>query len=226
VRTTASSGVRTVGVPACERAGDVDVHRVLVVRDAAEVGHGRVHAQLLALAHLAPLLAVRVRHRARVCERGRGVYVEVADSGHVHTLAGPQVRAVEVAVQCDGAVALPARRADGLAGGQVLKAVREQVRVSVAEDERAELEDAEKAGEVEDLAVGVAAVEDAGKVEELCTGVDLGPEALLERLFCVLERRGLADEVEVGEHAENLREAVRLEDIQKFERFLRRGGRE
>jgi hypothetical protein len=178
-----------------------------------------VHAQLLALAQAPALLRVRVRHRARVRERGRRADVEVADAGDVHALAGAQVRAVEVAVEGDGAVAR-GLRVHERARRQVLEPVCEQVRVRVAEHERAELEDAEEAREVQDLPVRVPPVEDAGEVEELRTRVDLRPEPLLERFLRVLERRGLADEVEVGEHAEDLGEAVGLEDVQELECFL------
>ena len=90
----------------------------------------------------------------------------------------------------------------------------------VAEDERAELHHADEAREVHDLGVGVASVEHTGEVEELRALVDFRPEALLEHLLGGAQRRGFLDEVEVGKDADDLGEAMGLEDVEELEGFL------
>ena len=211
---------RTVIVSSREATGYVDVDSVLVVYDASHIAHGRVDQQLLLLAELAPLLALRVGQRARVAEARDRPDREVADARDVHRRAAPQVRAAQVAVYGDRPVALALGRAHFFSRGEVLDAVREHVRVGVAEYEGAELHDADEAGEVQDLRVGVSPVQDTREVEEFRSLVYFGPEPLLECLFGIFENGGFFDEVEVGEDADNLGEPMGLQDVQEFEGFL------
>ena len=92
----------------------------------------------------------------------------------------------------------------------------------IAENERAELHDGDEARKVEDLGVGITAVKHTGQVEELSTLVNFCPEAFLQSFLGRFEGRGLLDEVEVGEHADDFGEAMRLEDVEELERFLGR----
>ena len=181
-----------------------------------------MHQELLLLAQLAPLLRVSIREGTWVAERGDALHAQVPDTRYVHLRSESQVGAAEVAVQRDGPVAFALGRTDLLAGCQVFETVGEEVGVGVAEDEGAELHNADEAREVEDLGVGVAAVHNAREVEELCALVDLGPEALLEGFLGCTEGSSLLDEVEVSEDANDLRKPVRLEDIEKLKGFLRR----
>lgn len=207
----------TVGVASRKATRHVDPNCVLVVHDTADVAHGCVDEEFLLFAELAALLRVGGGQGTRVAQYGDTGHVEVAYSRNMHLHARAQVGAADVAIDGDGAIALALGGAHELARCEVLETVGEQVRVGVAEDEGAELHDADEAGEVEDLGVGVAPVEHAGEVEELGALVDLGPEALLEGLFGVFECRGLLDEVEVGEDADDLGEAMGLEDVEELE---------
>ena len=83
-----------------------------------------------------------------------------------------------------------------------------------------ELHDRDEAGEVENFGVGVAAVEHARKVEELSTLVNFCPESLLQSFLGCAEGCSFLNKVKVGEHTDDFREPMRLENVEEFERFL------
>ena len=136
--------------------------------------------------------------------------------------AQPIVGAAQVAIEGYSTVALALRRTNLLSRSEVLETVGKHIGVRIAENERAELHDGDEARKVEDLGVGITAVKHTGQVEELSTLVNFCPEAFLQSFLGRFEGRGLLDEVEVGEHADDFGEAMRLEDVEELERFLGR----
>jgi hypothetical protein len=93
----------------------------------------------------------------------------------------------------------------------------------IPKHQRPKLHDADEPAKVHDLLIRVTAVQHAGKVEELGALVNLGPKSVLDSLFGISESGGLADEVQVGQDADDFRESVGLEDVDKLEGFLSNG---
>lgn len=52
--------------------------------------------------------------------------------------------------------------------------------MSIPEDQRSELHDADETGKIEDLGIGITTVEDTREIEKLCALVYLIPEASFE----------------------------------------------
>lgn len=176
--------------------------------------------ELLLLTELPPLLRSGIWKRTRVSKDLNALHLEVSNTRNVYLGALTIIRATEVAVDGDGPVALAPGLSDLLSRSEILEAVREHVRMCVAEYEGAELHHGDEAGQVKNLSVGVAAVQDAREVEQFGPLVDLRPEALLQSLFGVLQGGGFLDEVEVGEYSDDLRESMRLQDVKELKGFL------
>ncbi len=83
----------------------------------------------------------------------------------------------------------------------------------VTEDERAELHNANKAGEVENFGIRVSAVEYAGEVEKFGSLVYFCPKPFLQRLLGIFEGGSLFDQVKMGQDADDFGETVCLEDV-------------
>jgi len=195
--------------------GDVDVDGVAVEQEPADVGHGPVD-EPVAVPQAPPLDDLGTR--AGVGEDLDLPDGVVPDAGDVDAGALPEVGAAEEAVETHVPVALGVPP-DGVAVGEVLEAVGEDVRVRGAPGEGPELLHGDEAGEVEDLALEVAPVAEPREVEELGALVDLGPEAVLEGLLGVLELLRVLEPVQVGEDAHDLGEAVDLEEVEELERL-------
>lgn len=131
-----------------------------------------------------------------------------------------KIRPTKVTVHSDSPVALSLGLPDLFTRCKVLYTVSEHIRVGVAEDEGSEFHDTYKAREVKDFGVGISSIKNPREVEELCALVYFCPETLLENFLRVLECRSFLDQVKVSEHADNFREAMRLQNIQELEGFL------
>jgi len=140
--------------------------------------------ELVLLAQFAPALAVDRRQWTRIGERRDVLDREIACTRNVDSGTLAHVGTAQEAVECDRAVALGVEP-HGFSWRKVLEAVCEHVRMRIAEDEWAELHDADEAAQILDFGIGIAAVEHAREVEELCALINLRPEAFLERFFNV-----------------------------------------
>ena len=129
-----------------------------------------------------------------------------------------EVRATDVAVERDGALA-PWIRMDLRRVRHVLEAVDEHVRVLILPAERPELDARDEERKVMHLHLGVAPVDEAGEVEQLRAVVNLLPEARLQPLLRLPQPLPVAEVVEVRQDAEDLREAVHLQNVQELEGF-------
>ena len=76
----------------------------------------------------------------------------------MHLRPCAQVCAPQIPVHRDSAIAFSLGESDILARSKIFEAVGEEIRVGVSEDERAELHDAHKTGEIEDFCVWISAV--------------------------------------------------------------------
>ena len=65
--------------------------------------------------------------------------------------------------------------------------------MGVAEDQGAELHNADEAGKVHDFGVGISPIKDSRQIEQLCALVDFCPKPLFESFFGRTESGGLFD---------------------------------
>lgn len=91
--------------------------------------------------------------------------------------------------------------------------------MGVSESQGAELLLADEACEVVDFSIWITSIDDTTEIVELGTRVGLCCESSLEALLCGADGGGLFDEIQMGENAHDLGEAVCLEDVEKFHRL-------
>lgn len=77
----------------------------------------------------------------------------------MHLRSKPKICTSDISINRNRTVAFSFRCADKFAGGEVLEAISEDVRMGVSEDKGSELHDRDEAGEIHDFGVGIAAIE-------------------------------------------------------------------
>ena len=145
-------------------------------------------------------------------------HVVIPHAYQMHLRSHFHIRAADVTVERQTPFALGIRF-DVRRMGDILVSIDDHVRMRISPYQRTVLHPTEQQRQLLHLVLQVLAIDDAAEVKHLRAVVYLRPETMLQQLLRLAQILHGAELIEVGEYSHDLREAVCLHHVQKFEGF-------